>query len=173
MKKEISVSHQATRGFQLALVACLGLACAQRVIAEEFSFMIGSPVAAQSFHAKSAVFVFRAKGCGEPATLRVSGTAEGLVNGARRSVRLTRLTAMSTPGVYAVDREWPVEGLWLINLTGHCSPASAGALVPVGPKGFLRESSKFFPRAATDAEIEALLKSLATTPGEVSPGAKK
>ena len=43
----------------------------------------------------------------------------------------------------------------------YFADASAGAIVPIGPKGFIRESSKFFPRPATDAEIETSLKALA------------
>jgi hypothetical protein len=47
-----------------------------------------------------------------------------------------------------------------VDLKGTCASASAGAVVPIGPKGFIRESSKFFPRAATDAEVETSLKAL-------------
>jgi hypothetical protein len=47
-----------------------------------------------------------------------------------------------------------------VNLRGACAGETAGALVPIGPKGFIRESSKFFPRPATGAEIEAALKAL-------------
>ena len=39
--------------------------------------------------------------------------------------------------------------------------AGAGAVVPMGPKGFIRESAKFFPRPATDSEIETSLTALA------------
>ena len=83
-----------------------------------------------------------------------------LVKGERRSVPLTFAT-MSKPGVYAVYQNWPAEGHWVVNLKGTCAGATAGAIVPVGPKGFIRESSKFFPRPATDAEIETSLKALA------------
>ena len=48
-----------------------------------------------------------------------------------------------------------------VNLKGTCADASAGAIVPIGPKGFVRESSKFFPRPATNAEIETSLKEIA------------
>ena len=61
----------------------------QSALAEEFSLMIGSPVAAQSFGSKTSVFVFRSKGCPEPAKLQVGGTAEGFVGSARRTVRLS------------------------------------------------------------------------------------
>lgn len=148
--------------WRLGIVAS---AVAALALAEGFTFNIASPVAAQDFHAKMAAFVFRTQGCAEPAKAEISGTAEGLVKGARRSVAL-KIMPMSKPGVYAVNREWPAEGDWLVNLKGTCGEASAGAIVPVGPKGFIRESSKFFPRPATDAEVESALKALVAGGGK-------
>src|SRR4029077_5989591 len=132
-------------------------------LAEGFTFTIGSPVASQDFQAKAAAFVFRTEGCAEPAKSQIGGTAEGLVKGGRRSLVL-KVVAMSKPGVYAVYQNWPAEGEWVVNLKGTCVDASAGAIVPIGPKGFIRESSKFFPLPATNAEIETSLKAI--TKGE-------
>ena len=142
---------------RLGIAVC---ATAALALAEGFTFTIGSPVAAQDFQAKGAAFVLRTEGCGEPAKSQIGGTAEGLVKEARRSIAL-RVMATSKPGVYAVHQNWPTEGHWVVNLKGTCADASAGAIVPIGPKGFMRESSKFFPRPATDAEIETSLKALA------------
>ncbi|MGA2343974.1 MAG: hypothetical protein ABSG29_12350 [Steroidobacteraceae bacterium] len=134
-------------------------AMAALAFAGEFTFSIGSPVAAQDFRAKAAAFVFRTQDCADPAKAQISATAEGLVNGVRRSVAL-KVEAMAKPGVYAVYQTWGPEGRWLVNLKGTCGEANAGAIIPIGPKGFLRESAKFFPRPATRAEIETSLKAL-------------
>ena len=117
-------------------------------------------MASQDFQFKTAAFVFRTEGCADPAKAQISATAEGIVKGARQSVALKVMPA-SKPGVYAVDQNWPAEGDWVVSLRGTCGGESAGAIVPIGPKGFIRESSKFFPRPATDAEIDASLKALA------------
>ena len=148
--------------WRLGISVC---AVAAMLLAEGFTFNIASPVAAQDFHAKMAAFVFRMQGCAEPAKAEISGTAEGIVKGARRSVVL-KVTPMGKPGVYAVFHEWPPEGDWVVNLKGTCADSIAGAIVPVGPKGFIRESSKFLPRPATDAEIDAALKALSTGGGK-------
>jgi hypothetical protein len=129
-------------------------------LAEGFTFTIGNPVASQDFQAKAAAFVFRTEGCAEPTKSQIGGTAEGIVKEARRSVPL-RVMATSKPGVYAVYQTWPSEGHWVVNLKGTCASSNAGAIVPIGPKGFVRESAKFFPRPATDAEIDTSLKALA------------
>src|ERR1700678_929115 len=125
-----------------------------------FSFTIGNPVASQDFHFKTAAFVFRTESCADPAKAQISATAEGIVRGARQSVVLKIRAASTKPGVYAVNQSWPAEGDWVVSLRGTCGSASAGAIVPMGPKGFIRESSKFFARPATDAEIDASLKAL-------------
>jgi hypothetical protein len=144
--------------FRFVMAAC---AVAALAFADGFTFNIGSPVASQEYAFKAAAFVFRTEGCADPAKSQISATAEGLVKGVRRSVALKVAPASSRPGVYAVFQNWPPEGAWVVNLKGTCGDAIAGAVVPIGPKGFVRESSKFFPRAATDAEIEASLKSIA------------
>ena len=77
---------------------------------------------------------------------------------------------MSKPGVYAVYRNWPAEGQWVVSLKGACNGAHAGAIIPIGPAGFVRETSKFFPRPATNIEIEASLKAL---PQSENKGANK
>ena len=148
------------------MVRLIFVTCALAALAfgDGFSFEIGSPVASQDFRTKTSAFVFRTQGCADPAKARIEGSAEGLVNGMRRSVVL-KVTALTRPGVYAVEQNWPMEGAWVVNLKGTCANASAGALVPIGPHGFLRESSKFFQRAASPAEIDASLKALTAKEG--------
>ena len=139
---------------------CLGVfAAAAVLLADGFTFTIGSPVAARDFVAKTAAFVFRTEGCAPPEKADISGTVEGLVKGTRRSVNLN-VKATSNPGVYAIYQNWPSEGSWVVNLKGTCAAARAGAIIPLGPRGFIREASKFLSRSATDAEIDAALKAL-------------
>ena len=124
-----------------------------------FTFTLGSPVAAQDFQFKNAAFVFRTEGCAEPEKPQLSASAEGMVAGARKSIAL-RVVNTAKPGVYAIGQSWPAEGKWVVQLKGTCGEQSAGAVVPMGPRGFIRESAKFFPRPATEGEIEASLKAL-------------
>ena len=123
------------------------LAIAVHAKAAGFSFTIGNPVASQDFQ------------CTDLAKLAVSATAEGIVKTERRSVALKVVTG-TKPGVYAVSQSWPSEGVWVVNLKGTCGDLSAGAIVPFGPKGFIRDSAKFFPRPPTGGEIQASLEAL-------------
>jgi hypothetical protein len=136
--------------------------------AEGFSLTIGPPVAAVSPNplmktSKGAAFAVRLEECDALDKAQISGTAEGLVNGARTSAAVTLLAA-GTPGVYVVSQTWsnrPNQGVWVVNLNAKCGSATAGAIVPMGPAGgFQREGIKLLPRVATKAEIETALKAL-------------
>jgi hypothetical protein len=52
---------------------------------------------------------------GTPVNFPVSGTAEGIVAGARRTVSL-EFKATSRPGVYALNKQWPSDGTWTLVL---------------------------------------------------------
>jgi hypothetical protein len=124
-----------------------------------FTFTIGNPVAAQEAQFKTAAFVFRTEHCAEPAKSQITATAEGIVNGARRSAAL-KVATLQRPGVYAVFQTWGDGGRWVVVLKGVCEGETAGAIVPIGPKGFIRESSKFFTHPATSSEVDVSLKTL-------------
>ena len=142
---------------------CVLALAASSASGKDFSLTIGNPVAVALpegvVKKKDAGMAVRVENCADAANAQVTAIAEGIVNGVRRSIPL-RLVAATTPGAFAVSHEWPVEGAWVVHLTGHCGRSTASAVVPFGPNGFLRESSKFLPRAATAAEVEAVLKTL-------------
>jgi len=64
----------------------------------------------------------------------VTGTAEGLVAGSRRSIALSFDTT-SHRGSYALRKQWPNEGTWMlvINTGGHAQGVTA--LVDIGAAG--------------------------------------
>ena len=128
-------------------------------IAQGFTFEVGSPVASQDFHFKTAAFVFRTQGC-SVAKPRLSATAEGIDNHERRSLPLKVMEA-SKPAVYAVFQTWPNTGHWIVNLAGTCDNSSAGAILPIGRNGFIRGSAKFLSHPASRSEVDASLDALA------------
>jgi hypothetical protein len=127
-----------------------------------FRLDIGPPFAAGVAKTKDGSFAVRALACDEPAQVRMTGTAEGIVNGQRQSVAL-KLISADTPGVFLVSRQWP-DGAWVVNLTGTCPgrSATAAVIVPMGPKGFDKASSTFLDRAPKASEIDAALKALSS-----------
>ncbi len=128
-------------------------------MAQGFAFQVASPVASQDFHFKAATFVFRTVGCSGSEAPKISATAEGIDNNQHHSLAL-KVVAGSKPDVYAVFQTWPRDGQWLVDLAGTCGNESAGALIPIGPNGFNRESAKFFSHAPSKSEIEVSLRLL-------------
>jgi hypothetical protein len=145
----------------IAAVAASALLTTPALGGTFFRLEIGPPVADTSApgKVKNAVLLVRPLACDDPAAVVITGTAEGFVNGSRRSVPL-KLTRLATPGVHAVTRQWP-DGRWVVNLTGACPgrAATAAAIVPIaGNTGFVRAKARFFDRATTIADVDASLQ---------------
>lgn len=90
----------------------------------------------------------------------VSGSAEGLVNGARRSIPL-HFDNTSRPNVFGLRRQWPTEGTWVVRVslrtttaivTFDRNGAVASALVPT-----TTSSGIALPRAVANSEIDSTL----------------
>jgi hypothetical protein len=58
---------------------------------------------------------------GTPIVAPVTGKAEGIVSGERRSVSL-KFGGTSRTGVYALKKQWPSEGSWVLFITGSQGP---------------------------------------------------
>src|SRR5213075_2937786 len=74
---------------------------------------------------------------GTPVNYPVSGTAEGLVSGARRTISL-QFKSTSRPGVYALEKQWPSDGVWTLVLNvvqGDGEGNTAQAIVELGTNG--------------------------------------
>jgi hypothetical protein len=78
---------------------------------------IESPVNPYDPSARGALFLIRAAVReGTPTLANVSATAEGLVGGVRRTVAI-RIDTTAKPAVFAIRRQWPTEGTWLVRVS--------------------------------------------------------
>ncbi len=101
----------------------------------------------------------------------VSGTAEGMVNGERRSLKL-EFAETSREGVYALKRTWPKEGTWTLVIKANQGPEDAAtAVVDLGPDGevtairvpTMQRGSWTVPAPVSLGQIDAALRARATT----------
>jgi len=83
------------------------------LIAGGFSVEFGNPKAVNDPKAADAAVIVRAVGCHEPEKAKFTVTAEGTVDGKRQSLPV-QLTALSTPGMYAVKKQWPDNGKFVL-----------------------------------------------------------
>jgi hypothetical protein len=81
-----------------------------------------------------------------------------LANGVRRSIPI-KLTPLSTPGTYAIHKQWPQKGTWVLSITAtDAAGLTTAAVVPVDRGGFQRKSAKFVAHAPNREEIESVLQ---------------
>jgi hypothetical protein len=134
------------------------------VSAAGFSLTIGPPVAAgpaaKVKKTGAAIFAVRLEECDALDKAQLAGLAEGIVEGTRTTAPLIVSDAGSA-GVYVVSYGGNRgEGVWVASLSATCRGAKAGAIVPLGPEGFVREKIKLLPHPATKAEIKTALNKL-------------
>jgi hypothetical protein len=111
---------------------------------------------------------------GTPVNFPVSGTAEGLVNGTRRTISL-EFKDTSRPGVYALQKQWPAEGAWTLVLgvsQGEGEFNTVRAVVELAADGRVanvnvptrRDATGYLiPGSVSMADVEAGLRARVTT----------
>lgn len=103
-----------------------------------FWLELGNPSAAKDSRAKNAAVLVRAMGCHNPEAATYTGTAEGIVNGERRSVPL-KFVQLDQKGLWAVERVWPSEGKWVLHIEATKDQGlTSHALAKVEPQGVKR-----------------------------------
>lgn len=124
------------------------------------------PVNPYDASTRDAFLVVHAFHHGTPVGLPVSGTAEGIVNGARRSVPLT-FAGTSRAGVYTLKRQWPNEGTWTLLVAVAQGPEDkVTAVVDLNASGEVagvrvptrRQDSYTLPAAVAMSAVEASLR---------------
>ena len=128
----------------------------------------GNPYAQDSRDAFLYVHAFHH---GTPVGFPVSGTAEGLVSGERRTISL-EFKATSRPGVYSLRKQWPTDGVWtlVVGVTqGEGEFNTARAIVELGADGTVasvvvptkKMNGYLVPAAVAMSKVEEGLKNRA------------
>ncbi len=104
---------------------------------------------------------------GDPLARTVTGTAEGVVNGKRETMRLD-IRPGSQAGTYVVRWQRPASGRWVLVInTGEKGKVDASAVVEISPTGGIAGVTVptrhvgdgwIGPRAVAAAEIDGLLQ---------------
>lgn len=108
---------------------------------------------------------------GTPVNFPISGTAEGIVAGARRTVSL-EFKNTSRPGVYALHKQWTNDGVWTLVLgvtQGDGESNTVKAVVELGTNGQIAsvnvptrmQGNYLVPGRVNMADVEASLRARA------------
>lgn len=100
---------------------------------------------------RGAAFVVRTYRHDRPEAGALSGTAEGIVGGERRSIEL-RFTATGRPGVFKVDQTWPDTGAWILAIS---SGENTHLLIELGEHGGVQRTS-YYGQDAADLSLRSI-----------------
>jgi hypothetical protein len=132
------------------------LALAAQLFAGGFWLVLGNPEASAEARSINAVLTVKSAGCMPVANTSFSARAVGVVNGRRQSIPL-KLAALAEPGMFALTRQWPAEGKWVLEIVGTNQTLVATALVAAGPDGVDRLNAKIVAGPPPPAATENLL----------------
>ena len=118
------------------LPAVCVLAIAVSLVAGGFHLSLEKPIKESSLQTKDAVLLVRLYGCHQPEDALVSATAEGLVKSRRQTINL-KLHPVSK-GLFAIQRQWPKEGAWLVAVRSTYLGAHRAALLELAPDGTVK-----------------------------------
>ena len=102
----------------------------------------------------------------------MAGTAEGVINGERRSIKL-EFTRTGQDGAYALRKQWPSEGTWTLVIRvvqgEHGESDAVTALVELGSEGDVasvkvpthRQGDWTVPSPVSMADVDAALRARA------------
>lgn len=120
---------------------------------------VGNPATNQEALAQHAVLVAWTTACHSPEKTRVTATAEGVVNGIRKSISL-KVIALSAPGTFAVTREWQNEGTWAIKMVAtnpEYKDYASSAVVPIQNNSAQTQAVRRYYHAPTENELSLSL----------------
>lgn len=121
---------------------------------------VADPRTSIEAQAQHAVVMAQMTACHSPEKTLVSATAEGILAGKRTTLPL-KVIKLSTPGMFAVRREWPSEGVWAVRMVAtnpEYKDYATGVVVPVGKNSWRRAGAKQFFHAPTDEDVNSALR---------------
>ncbi len=129
------------------------------IFAGALTLEVGNPASNPEALTSHAVLVARITACHSPEKTTVQATAEGVVNGLRKSIPL-KVISLSTAGTFAITREWPEAGNWAVKMVAtnpDYKDYATSVLVPVRNDAAQFSAAKHYFHAPTDAEVSLAL----------------
>ena len=114
-------------------VSCFALAAATPVFGPPW-ISIETPPNPFDATSRGAVLVVHTYHHGDVVASGVTGSAEGIVSGARRTIPLVFDTT-TRRGVYALRKQWPNEGTWMLVINTGGRAQGVTALVDISSRG--------------------------------------
>lgn len=161
-----------SRKFRLACVAALVVATATPLTAGPPWISIELPGNPYDQNARDAFLVVHAFHHGEPVALPVKGTAEGMVNGQRKTIQLD-FQKTSRAGAFGVKKQWTDGTVWVLAFTvTQAKDDEVSALVTIAADGRATrvetltkrgENGMVLPRQLARSDVDAAFRAAGAT----------
>ena len=100
------------------------------------AFAGGFQLSVESGSNRNEALIIKTFGCHVPSDAKLSGTADGIVNGERKTVNLQ--FKHNQKGVFTVAKQWTDEGVWVITVRGKYNGMTSNAIVEIDSKTNLK-----------------------------------
>jgi len=142
---------------RILLVPAFALASATALWAGGLFVVLGNPEANPEARGEKAVLTLQLAGCNEPQNAVVTGVAISVTGGREQSIPL-QLKALAKRGTYAVTRQWPDKGRWVLEFIAKDQGRVTSTLVVAGSGGIERQAAKMEMREPVRSEVLAMLE---------------
>jgi hypothetical protein len=139
----------------------LGLSViAGSLMAGALAVQITDPAGNAEAVSKNIAIVAQTTACHEPEKTQITASAEGVVNGVRRTIPL-KIVALSATGTYGISRDWPATGTWVVRIVAKNPdyPYVSGILARIDANSIAWSSLERYHHEPTDQEVTAMLNS--------------
>lgn len=145
------------RRFVNLLAAGAMAAFATQLWAGGFWLQLGNPEANPDARKANAALLVKAVGCHDPAGAQVTARAVRIVEGKRQVIAL-KVTPLGEAGTFAVTRQWPDQGKWVIELVGKNGQQFTNTLVTADSSGVDRLHARLEMKPFGPDDLEAMLR---------------
>ncbi len=131
------------------------------------AFAGGFQISVESGSSRDEALIVKTFGCHTPSDAKLNGTAEGIVNGERKTIKLNFKHDLK--GVFTVAKQWADEGVWVVTIRGKYNGITSSAIVEIDSKSNMKLAKgevdydlkvKIVREEVTHEEINKLLNNL-------------
>jgi hypothetical protein len=121
-------------------------------------FAGGFQISVEAGKNKEAALIVKTFGCHTPSDAELTGVAEGIVNGNRKSVKLN--FKHDKKGVFSVAKQWGDEGVWVVVIKGKYNGMNSNVIVEIDSRSNLKLAKGEFPE---DMKVKIVHKDISST----------
>ena len=99
-------------------------------------FAGGFHISVESGSGRNEALIVKTFGCHTPSDAKLTGIAEGIVNGERKTIKLQ--FKHDKKGVFTVAKQWNDEGVWVVSIKGYYNEINSVAIIEIDSRSNMK-----------------------------------